>query len=74
MPVEMMMERVATFPVEERVAMADVLIESLNGVDSAVEAAWAAVAGRRLQELKAGKVRGVNAATVFARARRACRT
>jgi len=74
MPVAMMIKEMASYPVEDRVMMADVLIESLNGVDPAIEAAWAAVATRRLRELRTGKVRGVSAATVFARARRACRT
>lgn len=68
----MMMEQMTKFPVEDRVMMADALIGSLNGADPAVEAAWAAIAGKRLRELKSGKVRGVNASTVFARARKAC--
>lgn len=74
MPAAMMLKAMTAYPVEDRVMMADALIESLNGADPAIEAAWAAVAAKRLRELRSGKVRGVSAATVFARARRACRT
>ena len=69
MPAAMMLEQIASYPVEDRVMMADAIIESLNGIDLAVDAAWGAVARRRMRELRAGKVRGVPASTVFSRAR-----
>jgi len=49
--------------------MADAIIESLNGIDPDVDAAWGAVARRRMRELRSGKVRGVPVSSVFSRAR-----
>lgn len=72
MPVSMMMEQIAAYPVEDRVRMADGIIASLNGVDPQIEAEWASAARHRLGEFRAGKVRGASAATVFSRARRSC--
>ena len=72
MPATMMMNQIANYPVEDRVRMADVLIESLNGIDPEIEAAWNTVARRRLADLRSGRAKGVPAATVFARARKLC--
>ena len=69
MPAAMMLERIASYPVEDRVMMADAIIESLNGIDPDVDAAWGAVASRRMRELRSGKVRGVPVSAVFSRAR-----
>ena len=44
--------------------------EILNGIDPDVDAAWGAVARRRMRELRSGKVRGIPASSVFSRARR----
>ena len=72
MPAAMMLEQIASYPVEDRVMMADVIIESLNGIDPEVDAAWGIVARRRMRELRSGKVRGVPASAVFSRARNLC--
>ena len=69
MPVAMMLEQIASYPVEDRVMMADAIIESLNGIDPYVDAAWGTVARRRMRELRSGKVRGVPVSSVFSRAR-----
>ena len=69
MPAAMMLEQIASYPVEDRVMMADAIIESLNGIDPDVDAAWGAIARRRMRELRSGKVRGVPVSSVFSRAR-----
>ena len=69
MPAAMMLEQIASYPVEDRVMMADAIIESLNGIDPDVDAAGGAVARRRMRELRSGKVRGVPVSAVFYRAR-----
>ena len=73
MPATMMLEQIASYPVEDRVMMADALIESLNGIDPDVDAAWGAVARRRMRELRTGKVRGIPVSAVFSRARKICK-
>ena len=73
MPAAMMLEQIASYPVEDRVMMADAIIESLNGIDPDVEAVWGAVARRRMMELRSGQVRGVPVSAVFSRARKLCR-
>ena len=73
MPVTMMLKEIASYPVEDRIMMADAIIESLNGYDLEVDAAWNAVSLRRLGELRTGKVKGIPASTVLARARALCR-
>ena len=73
MPATMMLEQIASYPVEDRVMMADALIESLNGIDPDVEAAWGTVARRRMRELRTGKVRGIPVSAVFSCARKICK-
>ena len=72
MPTTLMLEQIASYPVEDRVMMANAIIESLNSIDPDVDAAWGAVARRRMKELRSGKVRGVPASRVFSRARKLC--
>ena len=69
MPAAMILEQIASYPVEDRVMMADAIIESLNGINPDVDAAWGAVARRRMMELRSGRVRGIPASAVFSRAR-----
>ena len=73
MPATMMLEQIASYPVEDRVMMADAIIESLNGIDPDVDAAWSAAARRRMRELRSGKVRGIPVSAVFSRARKICK-
>lgn len=73
MPAAMMLEQIASYPVEDRVMMADAIIESLNGIDPNVDAAWGAIARRRMRELRSGKVRGIPVSVVFSRARKICK-
>ena len=73
MPAARVLEQIVSYPVEDRVMMADALIESLNGIDPDVDAAWATVARRRMRELRSGKVHGVPVSAVFSRARKLCK-
>ena len=73
MPATMMLEQIACYPVEDRVMMADAIIESLNGIDPNVDAAWGAIARRRMRELRSGKVRGIPVSVVFSSARKICK-
>ena len=73
MPAAMMIRQIESYPIEDRVMMADAIIASLNGVRPEYEEAWSDIAELRLAELRFGKVKGVAGADVFARARRLCR-
>jgi hypothetical protein len=54
-------------PVEERARVADTLLRSLNPLDPEKDAQWAAVAMRRLEEIRCGKVRPVEGDRVVER-------
>lgn len=56
-----------SLPVEERALVVDSLLRSLNSPDPDMDKKWAAVAKRRLQELRSGRVRPVPGEEVFAR-------
>ena len=59
-----------SLPVEERTLIVDSLLRSLNPPDPEIDRKWAAVAKRRLQELRSGQVTPVPGEEVFARIRR----
>ena len=59
-----------TLPVEERALVVDSLLRSLNPPDPAIDTQWAAVAKRRLEELRSGRVMPVPGADVFAKIHR----
>jgi putative addiction module component (TIGR02574 family) len=52
-------------PVEERAKLVDSLLRSLNPTDAAIDRKWVAVAKRRLEELRSGKVKAVPVDVVF---------
>jgi putative addiction module component (TIGR02574 family) len=57
--------------VRERAKLAQQLVSSLEDVaETGVEESWAAEAERRLEELRAGKVKGLKAAEAFKKARK----
>ena len=56
-----------SLPVEERTLVADSLLRSLNAPDEGIDRKWAAVAKRRLEELRSGQVKAVPGDEVFAR-------
>jgi putative addiction module component (TIGR02574 family) len=54
-----------SLPVEERALMVDSLLRSLNQPESEIDKKWAAVAQRRLGELRSGAVKAVPGEEVF---------
>lgn len=59
-----------SLPVEERARVAESLLSSLNPPEEGIDAAWGAVARRRLDELRSGAVEAVSGQEVFERIRR----
>jgi putative addiction module component (TIGR02574 family) len=58
-----------SLPVEERALVVESLLRSLNSVDPEIDRKWAAVAKRRLEELRSGRVKAVPGEEVFAKIR-----
>jgi putative addiction module component (TIGR02574 family) len=58
-----------SLPVEERTRIVENLLSSLNPPEPGVDAAWASVARRRLDELRSGSVESVPGEVVFERIR-----
>jgi putative addiction module component (TIGR02574 family) len=56
-------------PPQERETLCTKIAESLDAPLTTEEQAWADVAERRAEELRTGKVKGLPAETVFAKAR-----
>ncbi len=68
---EEMVAEAMKLPLRDRVRLAQQLASSLDDrVESGVEELWLAEAERRLEELRTGKVAGIDAADAFAKARR----
>jgi len=65
MKTKKLIEEALALPVEERALIADSLLRSLNMPSPAIEAEWAEVAKRRLQELRSGKVQAIPGDEVF---------
>lgn len=69
MKTEALIEEAISLPVEERTRLAESVLQSLNAPDAAVDAAWAAEASRRLDELRSGQVQAIPGEVVFERIR-----
>jgi len=54
-----------SLPVEERARVVDSLLKSLNPPETVIDTEWAAVARRRLEELRTGEVVAVPGDEVF---------
>ncbi len=67
MTMKELIEEVNSLPVEERAAVADSILRSLNPPESDVDRKWARMAQRRLAELRSGKIEPVPGEEVFAR-------
>jgi putative addiction module component (TIGR02574 family) len=65
-PAELVAEAIS-LPVEERAAVAESILRSLNPPESDTDRKWAEVARRRLAELRSGHVQAVPGDEVFAR-------
>ena len=59
-----------SLPVEERTRVVDSLLRSLNPPDPEIDRKWAALAKRRLGELRSGRVKAVPGEEVFAKIRK----
>ncbi|UCD48550.1 MAG: addiction module protein [Phycisphaerales bacterium] len=68
MTMKELIEEVVSLPVEERAAVADMILRSLNAPDSDVDRKWAEAAQRRLAEVRSGQVTPIGGEEVFARA------
>ena len=66
---EDIIQEAAALPVEERIIVVDSLLRTLNMPAPDIDAEWAAVAKRRLAELRSGRVKPVPGDQVFARIR-----
>ena len=69
MPLATVMNEVQDYPAEERAALADAVLQTLNPVDPAVQAEWLETAERRRGELLSGTVHALPLAEVLAEAR-----
>lgn len=62
-------QEVAALPVEERILVVDSILRTLNLPNPDIDKEWVGVAKRRLDELRAGRVKPVPGYLVFARIR-----
>ena len=69
MTTQQLIDEATSLPVEDRARLVDSLLRSLNAPRDDMDAAWAAVAQRRLDELRSGKAKGIPAEDVFAKIR-----
>lgn len=67
MTTEELIEKAIALPVEERILLVDVLLDSLNPTDPEIDREWEAVIERRLEELRSGSVDAIPGNEVFAR-------
>jgi putative addiction module component (TIGR02574 family) len=50
-----LLKRALALPIDERTALANTLLDSLEDADESVQAAWDEEVARRMQDLQAGK-------------------
>jgi putative addiction module component (TIGR02574 family) len=65
MKTKKLIEEALSLPVEERAIIADSLLRSLNMPDTTIDAKWAEVARRRIEELRSGKIKPIPGDEVF---------
>ncbi|MCI5210690.1 MAG: addiction module protein [Candidatus Electrothrix sp. ATG2] len=65
MKTQQLINEALSLPVEKRTLVVDSLLRSLNHPESAIDKEWAAVAQRRLAEIKSGSVKPVPGKEVF---------
>ena len=70
MKIEDLIDEVGSLPVEERAMLVDSLLRSLNPPESDMDKKWAAIARRRLDEVRSGTVETVPGERVFDRLRK----
>ena len=64
----MMMNEVHNYPVDERVTLADAILQTLNPIDAAVQEKWFNVAQRRRDEILSGAVLPIPTSEVLSEA------
>jgi putative addiction module component (TIGR02574 family) len=67
---EQIVEETRHWPPEKVGELVGRLTEDLHGSDPEIEAAWKAEIDRRIEEIQTGKVKGIPAEEVFAKAKR----
>ena len=67
MTTKQLIDEAVSLPVEERTLVVDSLLRSLNAPREDIDRQWAAVAQRRLAEIRSGRVKPVPGEKVFAR-------
>ena len=60
-----LIDEAVSLPVEERALVIDSLLRSLNQPESEIDKKWAAVAKRRLAEMRSGSIEAVPGQDVF---------
>jgi len=65
MKTQQLINEALSLPVEKRTLVVDSLLRSLNHPESTIDKEWAAVAQRRLSEIKSGSVKPVPGKEVF---------
>ncbi|MCP4492755.1 MAG: addiction module protein [Gammaproteobacteria bacterium] len=65
MKTQQLINEALSLPVEKRTLVVDSLLRSLNHPESAIDKEWAAVAQRRLVDIKKGSVKPVPGKEVF---------
>ena len=67
MNTQTLINEAVSLPVEERAMMVDTLLKSLNQPESEIDKKWAAVAKRRISELKSGQIKSIPGEEVFSK-------
>lgn len=65
MKIKDLIEEAESLPVDERALVVDSLLRSLNPPESEIDKKWAAVARRRLEEIRSGSVEAIPGEEVF---------
>jgi putative addiction module component (TIGR02574 family) len=70
MTLDQILEETRRWPPEKVGELVGRLTEDLHGMDPQIEAAWKSEIARRVEEIQTGKVQGIPAEEVFAKAQR----
>jgi len=65
MKIKDLIEEAESLPVEQRTMVVDSLLRSLNPPESEIDKKWAAVARKRLEEIRSGTIAAVPGEQVF---------
>ncbi|MFP4583363.1 MAG: addiction module protein [Thermodesulfobacteriota bacterium] len=67
MKIKDLIDKAGSLPVEERTMLVDSLLRSLNPPELDIDKKWAAVARRRLEDIRSGTVETIAGEEVFER-------